>query len=346
MNGQVVIKRDGAVGIITLNRPEAINALSQEMIDAILAALEAWAVDVAVGAVLMKGNGERGFCAGGDVRATRQLLLDGKSDEVLHFFAQEYRLNGMIATFPKPIIALTHGITMGGGIGLAGHARIRIAARGAKYAMPEAAIGLFCDVGANALLARAAPHRALSFAMSGLAVGPADAIALNLADFVVERDDLGAVGAALIAVVNDGGDLAALRDAAGRHASKAGIAEFVNMTDGLAGCFAGQDAGQIVSEITSTAKDEAEIRLADTLAKRCPTSLEVILQSYFASSTDPDVGAVLGRDFRLAAYMVVRSDFAEGVRAVLIDKDNTPVWMPAAAGGVDRQAIASVLSRS
>lgn len=182
MTGQLDVIREGNLGIIALNRPEAINALSLEMIDGITRALEQWADDDEIRLVLFEGRGPRGFCSGGDVRAVRQAVLDGEAAEADAFFAAEYRMNGIIARYPKPLVALTHGIVMGGGIGIAGHCAFRFTTAEARFAMPEAAIGFTCDVGVNFILSKAPVHRALAFAMTGVPVGAADALALGLTD--------------------------------------------------------------------------------------------------------------------------------------------------------------------
>ena len=155
MTTDLHISTTGHLGRITLDRPRAINALSLEMIEGITAALTAWRADPAIGVVLIEGAGEKGFCSGGDVRAARALVLEGRPDEAERYFATEYRMNALIAGYPKPLVALTHGIVMGGGIGIAGHCGMRITQPGARFAMPESAIGFFADVGVNAILAKA-----------------------------------------------------------------------------------------------------------------------------------------------------------------------------------------------
>ncbi len=341
MTDDIITGRDGAMGVITLNRPRAINALDAAMIETIHAALEAWRDDESVAAVLFEGRGEKGFCAGGDVRATRQGILDGRIEEALTFYEREYRTNLFIATYPKPIVVIAHGIVMGGGIGLAGHAHLRIAVEGARYAMPESAIGLFCDVGVNARLARVPAQRALLFEFAGLPVGPGDAIVLDLCDLVVPVGSVDALRAGLIAAA-DGGK-PALEAAAKRFAVVPGPAEFLAVADRLAPAFTGRNAGAILERLKQIAgPDDAE--LIAILAKRSPTSLEAILETYWRALEDPDIGHVLARDLALARFLSVRSDFAEGVRAVLVDKDNAPTWVPDDMADVDRQAIADVLA--
>src|SRR3569833_3478265 len=149
MTPQLEITVDGLLGRITLNRPEAINALSREMIAGITQTLTAWRDDDAVRLVLFEGRGPRGFCAGGDVRAVRSLVLAGEPERADAYFAAEYAMNGLIAAYAKPVAGIGHGAVMGGGIGILGHARYRLAAADARFAMPEAAIGFVVDVGVN-----------------------------------------------------------------------------------------------------------------------------------------------------------------------------------------------------
>ncbi len=341
MTDEVLIGREGAMGVITLNRPRAINALSQEMIDTIYATLMGWREDDSVAAVLFEGRGERGFCAGGDIRATRDLVLAGRTEEGLGFYTHEYRNNLLIATYPKPVIALGHGFVMGGGIGLAGHANIRIAVEGAKYAMPESAIGLFCDIGVNARLGTVPANRALLFSFAGLPVGPADAIALDLADVMVPAERLAELRAALNAAASGGRD--ALKKVVDAFAADPGEPVFCAIADRLAPAFGGETAGEMVEAIIAQAEPE-DADLVKTLKNRCPTSLEVILQTWRLAAADANVARVLDRDLVTARYLTVRDDFAEGVRAVIVDKDNAPRWSPNRAEQVDRAAIAQVLS--
>ena len=340
MTDEVLIGREGAMGVITLNRPKALNALSAAMIATIYETLGAWRDDDGVAAVLFEGNGERAFCAGGDVRAMRQGILDGDVEAALGFYAEEYSNNLRIATYPKPIVAIGHGFVMGGGIGLAGHASLRIAVSGAQYAMPESAIGLFCDVGVNALLAKVPAHRALLFEFAGLPVGVADAIALNLADLMVPAAAIAALRASLIAAAADGAE--ALRAAADRFAVDTGAADFCAVADRLAPAFTARTASMALTVIRERAL-AGDAALLETLEKRCPTSLEAILQTYWAAYEDSDVASVLARDLKLARYLSVRTTSQKGVRAVLVDKDNAAIWQPSDSANVDIDSIAAVL---
>ena len=341
MTSQLTIAIEGHLGVIGLNRPEAINALSRVMIAGITETLEHWRSDENIRAVLFEGVGPRGFCAGGDVRAARAMVLDGELEEAARYFAEEYAMNFLIATYGKPIAVLAHGVVMGGGIGIAGHARFRFAVGEAKYAMPEAAIGFFGDVGVNAILAAAPEHRALAFLLSGLTVGVGDALNLGLADCAILPDRADAVRASLVAASGaDDVDSAIARAMVG-ETIVAGEAVLCDLADRLAGAFSLATAAEIAAAITAAGATAQ--RLSTALASRSPTSLEAILQSHRAARKNPDIAAVLAADLRLARFMAAGPDFAEGVRALLIDKDQNPVWRPPSFTGVAAEAIGAAI---
>lgn len=345
MTSQLQISREGHLGIIALKRPEAINALSREMIDGIVAALDAWRTDEAVRAVLFEGGGLRGFCSGGDVRAARTLVLEGRLGDAEAYFAAEYAMNLAIATYSKPVIALTSGIVMGGGIGIAGHAGFRLTTPEASFAMPEAAIGFVSDVGVNAILGKAPLHRALLFLMSGLPVKGADALALGLADCTIAPDKLAEVRAGIVAAVGTGHPETALVKLMQAQSIDPGEPALCLLADRLAAAFDAPQAGQIVTAITeAAAADPTFADVARALDARSPTSLEAILGSHRAARQLTDIGAVLALDLRLARLMASLPDFAEGVRAVLVDKDQRPRWQPDAFDTVPQAAIDAAIS--
>ena len=335
MTDQVEIGEDGRLGRIVLNRPKAINALSLEMIEAITAALEAWRSDAAVTAVLFTGKGEKGFCAGGDVRAARALVLDGRPEAADAYFAAEYRMNGLIATYPKPLVALGHGIVMGGGIGIAGHCRLRIAEQGARFAMPEAAIGFFSDVGVNAILARAPVNRALLFLMSGVSVGVADALALGLADIAVVPSRAEAVRQALVTAAEADDPQPAMVRLFEAEAIEAGRAEFCALAD-LLPTEVAESPQAFVANVTAV---PALAEMAALLSTRSPSALTAIFHAHLAARQLADVAATLRMDLRLAHVMARGADFAEGVRAVLVDKDQAPRWSPRTLAETDPRSI-------
>lgn len=323
MTTQVQVGIEGRLGVITLNRPEAINALNQGMIDAIRGVLELWADDEQISAVLFEARGSKGFCAGGDVRAVRRAILEGEHAAAEHFFAAEYTMNRQIATYPKPVAVIADGIVMGGGIGIAGHARYRFTTPSARFAMPEAAIGFFCDVGVNELLRKAPEQRALLFALSGQVVGAADALALGLADCAVAPERLAVLRDRVIIAAGRVHVDAALAKLVEAESIDAGERDFCDICDRLGEVVALSSAAEIVAAIT---KSGLAPELAQVLASRSPTSQAAILASHRAARALGDVTAILEMDLRLAWLLSALPDFAEGVRAVLVDKDHAPNW--------------------
>ncbi len=324
MTGQLEISREGGLGIIALNRPEAINALNVEMIDGITRTLTQWRDDDDIRVVLFEGRGPRGFCSGGDVRAVRQMVLDGRLDEADAYFAAEYAMNGLIATYPKPTVALTHGVVMGGGIGIAGHCRYRLSLGEGKWAMPEAAIGLVTDVGVNFILAKAPLDAALNFVMSGATVSVAGALSLGLLDAMVAADDREGV-------------LSDLATAAQAPDIDAAIVHMIQRR-GLSGGYGAPDAQRIGDRTTTavaidwedftTAANTVAALHAESGTSNSPASLYAIHASHLAARKLATVHEVLALDLRLAKLLCRLPDFAEGVRAVLVDKDRRPKWSP------------------
>jgi enoyl-CoA hydratase len=335
MSEEIEVSTEGALGRIVLNRPAAINALSLAMIEAIAAALAGWRADAAIGAVLVEGNGPKGFCAGGDVRAVRAAVLAGTPEAADAYFAAEYGMNALIAGYGKPLVALTHGVVMGGGIGIAGHCGMRITQPGARFAMPEAAIGFFGDVGANAILAKAPLKRALLFLMSGVSVGAADAVALGLADMVVDPERVAMLRADIAGAAGSVRPAEAIVRLMQAEAIEAGEAGFCALADLL-------PAGTPASPAAFLAEVAGVPELAELsalLAGRSPGSLAAIFHSQMAARRLMDVEKTLAMELRLAAVMARRPDFAEGVRAVLVDRDQAPRWQPAALQDLDEGPI-------
>lgn len=320
MTGQLDVSREEQLGIIALNRPEAINALSAEMIHGIIRTLEQWRDDDGIKVVLFEGRGTRGFCSGGDVRAVRQLVLDGRADEADAFFAAEYFMNGLIATYPKPTVALSHGVVMGGGIGIAGHCRYRFTTPDSKWAMPEALIGFVSDVGVNYILAKAPLHRALLFLMSGVAVGPADALELGLVDCLYDPNRREAMLTAFAAAAASTNPDAALTHLVQAEMVPGGDAGFVALADRHAKLRWNKPRAVIMARGDYPEMDKM-------LLEGSPTSYVLIHESHLAARKMATIHEVLAQDLRLARLFCRLPDFAEGVRAVLVDKDRKPQWV-------------------
>lgn len=339
MDEALDITTDGRLGRIALDRPKAINALSLGMIEGISAALGRWRADPGIGAVLIEGRGDKGFCAGGDVRAARTHVLDGRPELADAYFAAEYEMNALIAGYDKPLIALTHGVVMGGGIGIAGHCGFRLTLPGVRYAMPESAIGFFADVGVNAILAKAPLNRALLFLLSGVSVGAADALALGLADALVRPERVEALRADLAGAAAAPHPAEAIVRLMQAESIEAGDAPFCALADLLPPDVPASPAAFLAA--VARVPELAEI--AALLATRAPGSLCATFFAQQAARRLMDVEAVLARDLRLAGLMVRRPDFAEGVRAVLVDKDNAPVWAPPSLAALATSPEASAL---
>lgn len=336
---------EGGAGIITLDRPKAINALNLDMVDEILDALALWADQDRIKIVLIEGAGEKGLCAGGDVRLARELMLAGERDRVVEFFANEYRMNGMIAGYEKPIIALQHGIVMGGGIGISSHARYRIATTGSRFAMPEAAIGFFSDVGVNAILYQTPQAQALAFLLSGESIGAADAIALGLADVAVDPREVKSIRHRLIEAARASEPDTAISAILGGESVNTGPAGFYALADSLSEAFVHERVGDIVAHLSQIGEDgdPGAAVMAAAMARHCPTSLEAIAMSHRKARRLRDVTKVLEVDLRLARFLTARSDFDQGVRAVLVDKDRNPRWDPAGFDDVDIDELEQVI---
>jgi enoyl-CoA hydratase len=333
---------EGAVGIITLNRPKALNALDHAMCLAIDAALKGWAGDDRVAAVLIRGAGERAFCAGGDVRAVREdgmAWKRGAGDGALtrDFFRDEYRMNRRIATFPKPYIALIDGITMGGGVGLSVHGSHRVATERTVIAMPETAIGLFPDVGASFILPRLTGEIGTYLALTGGRIKAADALALGIATHVTASAGIPDLIGALVASVTHAGAVSAIEDVLARHGVAPGEAELLPEQTTIDRCFG---FGR-VERILAALDDDGGIFAAETAATlraMSPTSLKLTLKAMRLGRT-LDLESCLRMEYRLTQSVVAGRDFYEGVRAVLVDKDHAPKWYPASLDAVDDSLV-------
>ncbi len=338
---------ENGVGILTLNRPEAINALTPYMIETIRQTLLDWRDDEGVRVVLFEGKGPRGFCAGGDVRWTRQMVLDGNRAQAFDFFALEYDMNRIIATYAKPIVALTHGVVMGGGLGLAGHARHRFTTQGSRFAMPEAAIGFFCDVGVRSLLAKVNRHQAMMFMLAGTLVSSADGVLLGLTDTIICDEGLAEMRAGIIAAGSAGdveGEIGALET---RFGIKREAGEFCHLADRFEKVFAPKSAEEIYENLEEEISQGSELaKTASIILSRCPTSNRVHVPALDAARQVPEITRVLEVDLRLAHILAKRADFLEGVRAVLVDKDHAPNWQPPHILDVEGKAIDAALAQA
>ena len=329
----VVTSRDGRVGRILLNRPRALNALDLSMIRACAAILETWRADPHVDAVVIEGAGDRAFCAGGDIRALRDAQVSGDRASADRFFEEEYALNLTIATYPKPYIALIDGICMGGGIGLSVHAPYRVASEHAGFAMPETAIGFFPDIGATFLLPRLPGELGTYLGLTGLRVSGADAVHAGLATHFTSRARLEDLSAAL---ARDG--LAALA----AYNETLPVFSLAGDRAAIDNCFSAGSVGGIVGRLEATDADWARAAL-QSLRQVSPSALHWTLRALWRGR-DLNLKQALDAEFALTRTTMAHPDFAEGVRAVVVDKDRNPAWRPARIEDVDPAQIDALFS--
>ncbi len=319
MTDEIKITIENHVGIICLNRPRAINALTPDMIMLIRETLLEWSIDSDIHLVMFEGEGEKGFCAGGDVRWTRDQVLSGNHDEAFKFFALEYEMNYLISTFAKPIVALTHGVVMGGGVGIAGHCKYRITTENSRFAMPEAAIGYFCDVGVRSLLVNGPRHRALMFMLGGTLVGAVDGVFLGLSDTVILENGFSSMRDGIIAAGSAADVDVAIVSLCARFGISYGFATFCNLADKFAKVFEGTDLGVIYTKLEREITKKSELsEIAQTILGRCPTSNVVHLAGIDAARQNREIGAVLEADLRLAHLLAVRDDLSRGCGLCLL----------------------------
>ena len=317
--GEILLRHDGWLGRITLNRPRAINALSLGMVRTMLTALQDWRRDPRVRTVLIDGAGPRGLCAGGDIRAAwESLRADGTLAD--RFWEEEYALDAAIAAYPKPVVAFMDGVVMGGGVGISAHARHRLVTERSRVAMPETIIGFTPDVGASYLLPRAPGLVGLRLALTGRAVDAADAIFCGLADRMVPSGRLAELAALL--------SHAAPEQAIAAVAVPAPEPALAAQRSWIDLAYAADSVEAILAALRARPEPEAAADRTD-LRARSPMALKVTLRSIRTAAGLPDLAACLAQELRLARALTRRGDFAEGVRAQLIDKDREPRWSPA-----------------
>lgn len=336
---RVLVRTEGALGRLTLNRPEAINALSLDMIQDLAAALQAWRTDSDVQIVLIDGAGERGMCAGGDVRALYEQIVAGRPEQTAEFFRAEYALNAMIAEYPKPVVAFADGVTMGGGIGLAGHAAIRIVTERSRLAMPETRIGFTPDVGGTYLLGRAPGRLGEYLGLTGATMSGADAVYAGFADHQVPSDRLDALREALAHRADPTGpsELVLLFDETPERSPLEALRAWVDDV------FAADTVGEIVQRLASRTEPEAA-ETAATLAELSPTALAVTLDAVREARQGDLRHALTGEYRRVMWFAENHPDLVEGIRAQLVDKDRSPKWQPAGVGELAPDAAAPARS--
>ena len=317
-------EKRGAFGLLTLNRPAALNALTHGMINALEAALTAWAADDAIKVVAIRGAGTRAFCAGGDIRAVQQAVAAG-TDEGAKLLRDEYHLNALIGSYPKPYVALLHGITMGGGAGVSVHGCYRLADATLDFAMPETLIGFIPDVGSSFFLSRMPGAFGMYLALTGSRIGLGDALAVGLVTHAVVREDFDGLldGLAAGRVVEDAVRAVARKAPEGALTAQRRRIETV---------FSAASVEAILERLDRDGSDFAR-DTAQAIRSRSPISLKLVCRQ-MREAKNLGLKQCLAMEYRLASRVLGGHDFREGVRAALIDKDRNPQWQPSALAGV------------
>jgi enoyl-CoA hydratase len=339
--GDLIVRREGAAGVIRLNRPKAINAMTLEMSIGIDSALDRFEIDPAVSVIILEGAGERGLCAGGDIRGLWESSREG-GDLGAQFWRQEYVMNARIAKYPKPYVAFMDGLVMGGGVGLSGHASHRVATDRTKLAMPEVGLGFFPDVGGTWLLSRSPGEIGTYFGLTGQTMNGPDAIHAKFADAVVPavkwpelREALtkvrqGATAADVTKLING----FATGETAGPVAAKEPVIDALFGFDRMDDIFAALE------------RDGSEFAVATlkTLNEKSPRGMVVTLKLLRMARTASSLEECLVREYRAALEVFRSDDFREGVRAAVIDKDRNPTWSPPRIEDVTPQMLAPYLA--
>lgn len=332
MTDEILFDRAGAWGVVTLNRPQALNALTWGMVKAFRTKLDEWANDSGVSAVLVKGAGEKAFCAGGDIR----WLHDEAKKDSAHaseFFRDEYENNAAIYHFPKPYVALIDGVVMGGGVGVSVHGDFRVAGDRTLFAMPETGIGLFPDVGGGHFMPRLGGGLGLYLALTGARAKAADCVYAGVATHYAPTEKMPALEAALTGADLAGDACAAIAHILDAYAEDASAPTLDDHREAVDRHFTGKAS---FDDILASLKDDDSNFAADalkTLGRMSPTSLRVTFEQ-MTRGRDLDFDEVMKMEFRIVRRVMEGHDFFEGVRAQIIDKDRNPQWRPAALAEV------------
>jgi enoyl-CoA hydratase len=333
---EILFDRQGAAGIVTLSRPEVLNAVTHSMVRRLSVQLEKWKTDAAVTRVVIRANGERAFSAGGDLREVTEQGQTGRQEEALVFFRNEYLLNTAIKRYPKPYVALIDGIVMGGGVGVSVHGSHRVAGDKFAFAMPEVGIGFFPDVGGTWFLPRLRGETGAFCALTGERLKAADAVLAGVANFRVSSNRFPELLEALCGNVSVDATLAAFAEKVveGEVTARQGIIDRV---------FAGNSVEDILAKLDLEAKaNQAHAEWAGKIAKsmsgKSPTSLRIALEQ-MRRGKNWSFEECMKAEFRIVSRVLHEPDFYEGVRAVIVDKDNKPQWKPATLAEMSEHSI-------
>ena len=337
MTNDILFEQAGDWGIVTLNNEKALNALNWDMVKAMYAQLQNWAADASVKAVMVKGAGDRAFCAGGDIR---WLYENGKRDPegTAEFFRDEYTNNALIYHYPKPFIALIDGITMGGGVGISVHGDFRVASDNTLFAMPETGIGLFPDVGGGHFMPRLHDGIGLYYALTGARAKAADCMASGIATHYVAADKFEELEKSLLKAPLGDHAHADIETVLDIYAGDPGHAEINDIRAEIRRFF--EEVETLESLLSSLEADDSQFAQASlkTLSRMSPTSLKLTFQQ-MRMGHQLDFDDNMKMEFRMVSRVLAGHDFYEGVRAQIIDKDRTPKWSPAVLGEIDTDTL-------
>ena len=338
MTDDILLKVEGHAGFMSLNRPSALHALTLPMVHAMTAALLKWRDDPAVKCVVIDHADGRGFCAGGDIAFLRNSAMNDGGVSGLKFFHDEYQLNHLLINYPKPVVAFMDGITMGGGVGISQPARFRVATENTKFAMPETGIGLFPDVGGGWYLSRLEGRVGQFLALTGARIAGAGCLSLGLATHYLTSNVL-AEAKSRIAVE----DVERIDGILGTLSVTPPDSKIVETIVQINRHFASDRLEDILASLEGDDSDWAMKELA-TLRTKSPQTCKVALRQLAESNKLTDFADNMAMEYRIASRVIVRPDFAEGVRAVIVDKDNRPKWDPATAEGVTDALIDAIFA--
>jgi len=336
MTDDVLVHREGIAGHLTLNRPKAIHALTHPMCSTMIAALIAWRDEAEVQVVIVEHGEGRGFCSGGDINLLRHSALNDGGQAGRAFFFDEYRLNHLLFTYDKPVVAFMDGITMGGGVGISQPTRYRVATENTRFAMPETGIGLFPDVGGGWYLSRLVGRLGQFLALTGARLDGAECLWAGLATHYLPASALPEAKQRIAAGEQIDGVLAAL-------AVSPPEPKIAAHAEAIARHFASDVLEQVLASLEADDSEWAAKELA-TLRAKSPQACKVALRQLAQSATLTDFADNMAMEYRLGARVLVRPDFAEGVRAVIVDKDQSPKWNPPTPQGVTDEDLDAIFT--
>lgn len=333
---EIIFEKKGELGVVTLNRPKALNALTHEMAIALDAKLIEWADDASISAVLIKGTGEKAFCAGGDIV---KLYNEGKAggDYPKHFYHDEYVCNARVKHFPKPYIAFIDGIVMGGGVGVSVHGSHRIATEKTMFAMPETGIGLFPDVGGTFFLPRCPGKIGMYLGMTGDRLKAADSIYAGIATSYVSSADLEALENSLASMSFSDNPHQDIDQLIAVYAGDAGEAKLASIADKINQHFAHETAETVFASLAGD-EDEWAQKTLKGLKGKSPTSMKLTMRQIMEGAKS-EFDECMKLEWRMVNRIIKGVDFYEGTRALLIDKDQSPKWSPATLEEVSPEDI-------